>query len=78
MSDRKTLKFEHRGCAMIVGVTKTDGEWHSHFDLKCPRSAKQYTLAGREGPYASADEAFEAAKQWARREIDELMEKISK
>jgi hypothetical protein len=59
---------------MIVVVTNIDGQWHSRFDLKCPRDVKQYTLAGREGPYASAEEAFEKAKQWARGEIDELME----
>jgi hypothetical protein len=76
MNDRKMLKFEHRGCAMLVIVTNMEGEWHSRFHLKCPRNAKQYTLAGREGPYASAEEAFEKAKQWARREIAELMESI--
>jgi hypothetical protein len=73
MKDRETLRFEHRGCTLIVVATNVDGEWHSHFDLKCPSGGTRYTLQGREGPYPSLEEAFEKAKQWACREIGERM-----
>lgn len=76
MSNRETLMFEHLGCIMIVVAINVDGQWHSHFYLKCPPDAKQYTISGREGPYASAEEAFEKAKQWARREIEDVWASI--
>ena len=78
MSDREILSFEHLGYTMIAVATKIDGEWHSRFDLKRPQDAKQYKVSGREGPYASSEEAFEKAKQWARQEIEQLRENIPK
>jgi hypothetical protein len=77
MSNRKTFKFEHRSCTLIVVVTKLQGEWSSYFDLAFPLDANQPTLWGENGPYRSADEAFEKAKQWAVPEIEQRMEKAS-
>jgi hypothetical protein len=71
MSDRKTFTFEYRGYTLTVVATNVDGEWHSHFHLKCRPDGRQYTLSGREGPYASAEEAFEKAKDWALQEIEQ-------
>ena len=75
MSDQETRTFEHRGCTLVVVATNVDGEWHSHFDLKCPSHGTHYTLRGREGPYPSPQEAFEKAKQWAFQEIEQQMAK---
>lgn len=71
MSDRKMLKFEDRGCAIVVVATEADGKWYSQLDLKCPPNTKQYYVSGREGPFASAENAFEKAKEWARHEIEQ-------
>jgi hypothetical protein len=71
MSQQQQFKFEHRGCTLIVVVTNLDGEWSSHFDLTFPSDANQPTLWGENGPYPTAQEAFDNAKQWAIREIEE-------
>jgi hypothetical protein len=72
MNDRKILRFDERGCAIVVVATEADGKWYSYFDLKCPPNTKQYYLSGRDGPFASAENAFEKAKEWARHEIEEF------
>jgi hypothetical protein len=77
MSERKTFKFEHLGCTLIVLATNVDGEWRSHFDLAFPSDANNATLSGDGGPYSSAEEAFETTKDWARRVIEQRMEKPS-
>jgi hypothetical protein len=78
MSDQKTFEFEHRSCTLIVVVTNLDGEWSSYFDLAFPSDANQPTLWGENGPYRSAEEAFEKAKEWAVREIEQRMDKTSR
>jgi hypothetical protein len=70
MSDRRTFTFEHRGCTLTVAAGQKNGAWHTRFHMKCPIEGRQYALSGREGPYASVEEAFEKARQWAFREMD--------
>jgi hypothetical protein len=60
-----------------VVVTNLDGAWSSQFDLAFRLDANQPTLWGENGPYRSAEEAFEKAKEWAVREIEQQMDKAS-
>jgi hypothetical protein len=69
MNERRNLKFAYRGCTLIVSAMNMEAGWYTHFHLKFPRNAKEATLWGDEGPYASADEALEKARSWALRKI---------
>jgi hypothetical protein len=62
MRNRRAFKFEHRGCTLIAVVTHLDGKWHSHFNLAFPSDAKENMVRGDDGPFPSAEEAFEKAK----------------
>jgi hypothetical protein len=73
MNERETFKFEHRGCTLIATATKLDKLWRCHCTLTFPVEAHQPTAWVQEAPYASAEEAFEKAKQWALREIRRRM-----
>jgi hypothetical protein len=65
MRERKNLKFAHRGYTLRIGLTNMEAGWYAYFNLKSPSNTKEATLWGEEGPYASAEEAFEKAKRWA-------------